>query len=93
MTPANRCTDPLRDAITVLENVKIEDPSARPDTEDAANRVTLALSYLRMVCTCGPGDVCSSQACKGATTREPLAAITALLRDDPRGLNQGKVLP
>lgn len=47
--PGNPCTDPLGDAITVLEHVRIEMPSARPDTEDAANRVNLALDYLRMV--------------------------------------------
>jgi hypothetical protein len=41
-------TDPLADAITVLENVRIEMPSARPDTEDAHNRVNLALEYLRL---------------------------------------------
>jgi hypothetical protein len=41
-------TDPLGDAITVLVNVRIENPSARPDTEDAQNRVALALEYLRL---------------------------------------------
>jgi hypothetical protein len=45
------CTDPLGDAITVLENVKLEDPSARMDTEDAQMRVNLALDYLRMIGT------------------------------------------
>lgn len=45
----SRCTDPLADAITVLSHVKIENPSDRRDTEDAANRVALALSYLRML--------------------------------------------
>ena len=44
-------TDPLGDAITVLENVRIEMPSARRDTEDAQNRVNLALEYLRMIGT------------------------------------------
>lgn len=58
-------SEPLGDAITVLEAVNITDPSARPDTEDAHNRVNLALAYLRMVCTCRPGDACSSMACKG----------------------------
>jgi hypothetical protein len=43
-----RCVDPLADARTVLQNVRIENPSARPDTEDAANRVALALRYLDM---------------------------------------------
>jgi len=43
-----RTTDPLVDAITVLENILIENPSARMDTEDAMNRVTTALGYLRM---------------------------------------------
>ncbi len=45
------CVDPLGDAITVLENVRIEMPSARRDTEDAQNRVNLALEYLRMIGT------------------------------------------
>jgi hypothetical protein len=44
-----KTTDPLGDAITVLENVRIENPSKRLDTEDAANRVALALGYLRMI--------------------------------------------
>jgi hypothetical protein len=43
-----RSRDPLADAITVLENVRIENPSERRDTEDAANRVATALIYLRM---------------------------------------------
>ena len=43
------CVDPLADAITVLRSVKIENPSARPDTEDAQIRVDLALSYLAMI--------------------------------------------
>jgi hypothetical protein len=46
---SSACVDPLGDAITVLSNVRIENPSARPDTEDAANRVALALDYLRMI--------------------------------------------
>lgn len=41
--------DPLEAAITVLSHVKIEEPSSRMDTEDAAMRVALALDYLRMV--------------------------------------------
>lgn len=90
--PGNSCVDPLGDAITVLENVRIEDPSARTDTEDAQNRVNLALEYLRMVCTCGRGESCSAARCKG-TPKEPLRAIADALRDDPRGLNQGRVLP
>lgn len=43
-----RTADPLGDAITVLEAVSIGDPSSRPDTEDAHNRVRLAVEYLRM---------------------------------------------
>jgi hypothetical protein len=49
--PIRSSAEALDAAITVLENVKIEDPSGRMDTEDAANRVGLALSYLRMVGT------------------------------------------
>jgi hypothetical protein len=44
-------SDLLGDAITVLENVKLDDPSACIDTEDAANRVATALGYLRMIGT------------------------------------------
>jgi hypothetical protein len=43
--------DLLGSAITVLENVNLEDPSARMDTEDAHMRVNLALDYLRMIGT------------------------------------------
>lgn len=43
-----RCVDPVGDAREVLRLIKIEDPSKRADTEDAANRVALALSYLNM---------------------------------------------
>lgn len=46
--PPTRCVDPLADARKVLQLVKIESPSARTDTEDAANRVALALRYLDM---------------------------------------------
>jgi hypothetical protein len=46
--PITRCVDPLGDARKALLGVKINDPSARPDTEDAANRVALAIEYLRM---------------------------------------------
>ena len=51
MTSTSRCLDPLADAITVLSNVKIENPSDRVDTEDASNRVALALDYLAMIGT------------------------------------------
>lgn len=44
----SRTVDPLGDARTVLQRVHIENPSARPDTEDAAMRVALALRYLAM---------------------------------------------
>ena len=40
--------DPLEAAITVLGNVKIENPSSRMDTEDAHNRVNLAIEYLKL---------------------------------------------
>ncbi|MDE2100524.1 MAG: hypothetical protein KGL39_24990 [Patescibacteria group bacterium] len=43
-----RSTNPLADAITVLKHVANENPPERPDTEDAQNRVALAIGYLRM---------------------------------------------
>lgn len=47
----SRTTNPLADAITVLEHVHFVDPSATPEIEDAANRVSLALRYLGMIGT------------------------------------------
>lgn len=73
-TPGNPCTDPLSDAITVLEHVCIQMPSARPDTEDAQNRVNLALEYLRMALVERRAE---------PKVQEPLAAITDLLRGGP----------
>lgn len=37
----------VRDAATVLRHVAIAEPSSRMDTEDAHNRVNLAVEYLR----------------------------------------------
>lgn len=41
-------TEALDAAMTVLSNVKIENPSQRMDTEDAHDRVNLAIEYLKL---------------------------------------------
>jgi hypothetical protein len=40
-------TNPLGDAISVLERIDLAALSAHPATEDAGNRVAVALGYLR----------------------------------------------
>lgn len=40
-------SDPLHDAIAVLSRIDLATLSAHPETEDAGNRVAIALGYLR----------------------------------------------
>jgi hypothetical protein len=68
-------TDPLGDAISVLERIDLVALSAHPETEDAGNRVAVALGYLRAV-------KIDSQVQARAESQDALAPITALLRGD-----------